>query len=41
MQRVDEITGMALPQHATAPGLIRHALGNALACGLLCTAALH
>ena len=41
IQRVDDKTGMAMPQHATAPELVRHALGNALACGLLYTAALH
>ena len=41
IQRVDDETRAVMPMHATAPDLVRHALGNALACGLLYTAALH
>ena len=41
IQRVDDEKQTAMPLHATAPELIRHALGNALASGLLYTAALH
>ena len=41
IQRVDDETGVALPLHATAPDLVGHALGSALASGLLYTAALH
>ena len=41
IQRVDDDTSAAMPMHSTAPDLVRHTLGNALACGLLYTAALH
>ena len=41
IQRVDDDSCAATPMHSTAPDLVRHTLGNALACGLLYTAALH
>jgi len=41
IQRVDDDRSEALSMRSTAPDLIRHTLGNALACGLLYTAALH